>query len=91
MHIVQEGRRDTLAWTFFVVQGVGDMLFERLPEPVDALHTRNNTLRSLVVFHRPHEVIFCMTHVKGFQTGFCRLTMAGQLFVGMDALVAVCS
>ena len=47
MHIVQEGRRDTLAWTFLAVQGVGDMLFERLPEPVDALRSCNNRLRNL--------------------------------------------
>ena len=58
MHIVQEGRRDTVAWTFFAVQGVGDMLFERLPEPVDALHSCNNTLRNLAAFHLPRRFIF---------------------------------
>ena len=55
MHIVQEGRKDALAWTFFAVQGVGDMLFKRSPEPVDALHSRNNTLRNLAAFHIPRE------------------------------------
>ena len=67
VHTVQEGRRDTLAWTFFAVQGVGDMAFERLPEPVDALHSRKNSLRNLAAFHLPRELNFCMTHAKGFQ------------------------
>ena len=57
MHIVQEGRKDALAWTF-AVQGVGDMLFKRLPEPVDALHSRSNTLRNLAAFHIPRENFF---------------------------------
>ena len=54
MHIVQDGRRDTLAWTFLAVQGVGDM---RLPEPVDALRSCNNTLTSLAPFHLPRKFI----------------------------------
>ena len=58
VHIVQEGRRNTFAWTFFSMQGVGDMLFERLSEPVDALRSRNNTLRNLAAFHVPREFIF---------------------------------
>ena len=45
------------------------MLFERLPEPVDALRSRNNTLRNLAALHLPREFNFCMTHVKGFQIG----------------------
>ena len=45
------------------------MLFEHLPEPVDALRSRNNTLMNLAAFDLPRKFFFCMTHVKGFQIG----------------------